>query len=268
MSADISETELREFADSPTLFSQKGPEDEHLLTDSYSLLVGPSIAIVDHLRLGPETLEQTVEEIRRAVAARGHPRLVWSVSDAATPPDLVDRLLQLGIASGGAVWNLAGMGLATAPQRVRGVHGRAAETLEEFAVANEIEHEVLGRSEERRAELRTTYAERFTSEHKTGNNVRFLAWVDGEPVAAGAAVAGTRGFLLIGGSTLPQARGRGAYRALVRARWDAAADRGTPALVTHANENSQPILDRLGFARLVSIRMLMDDIETRTSGEG
>jgi hypothetical protein len=133
MSAGISETELREFADSPTLFSQKGPEDEHLLTDSYSLLVGPNIAIVDHLRLSPDTLEQTVEEIRRAVVARGYRRLLWSVSDAATPPDLVDRLLQLGIGSSDAVWNLAGMGLATAPQQVQGVEGRAAETLEEFA---------------------------------------------------------------------------------------------------------------------------------------
>ena len=34
--------------------------------------------------------------------------------------------------------------------------------------------------------------------------------------------------------TLPDARGRGAYRALVRARWDDAVRRGTPALVVHA----------------------------------
>ena len=52
----------------------------------------------------------------------------------------------------------------------------AVETLEEFAIANEIEHEVIERSEERRAELRATYADRFINEHKTGNNIRFLAW--------------------------------------------------------------------------------------------
>ena len=44
------------------------------------------------------------------------------------------------------------------------------------------------------------------------------------------------------------ARGRGAYRALVRARWDAAVERGTPALTVMAGSMSAPILDRLGFA--------------------
>jgi predicted GNAT family N-acyltransferase len=47
--------------------------------------------------------------------------------------------------------------------------------------------------------------------------------------------------------TLPSARGRGAYRALIAARWDEAVARGTPALAVQAQETSRPILERCGF---------------------
>ena len=60
-------------------------------------------------------------------------------------------------------------------------------------------------------------------------------------------IAGPRGLYLAGGATLSGARGRGAYRALVRARWDYAVQRGTPALVVHAQETSRPILEGCGF---------------------
>ncbi len=63
---------------------------------------------------------------------------------------------------------------------------------------------------------------------------------------------------LFGGSTLPEARGRGAYRALVAARWQDAVDRGTPVLVTQASPLSRPILARLGFRELCEIRILLD----------
>ena len=64
---------------------------------------------------------------------------------------------------------------------------------------------------------------------------------------------------LFGGSTLPEARGRGAYRALVAARWEDAVARGTPALVTQASPMSRPILRQLGFRELCEIRILLDD---------
>ena len=49
------------------------------------------------------------------------------------------------------------------------------------------------------------------------------------------------------------------YRALVHARWLDAVERGTPALVTEAMpETSYPILTRLGFEQVCSIRRLED----------
>ncbi|HEY6054335.1 MAG TPA: hypothetical protein VIU86_10415, partial [Gaiellaceae bacterium] len=67
------------------------------------------------------------------------------------------------------------------------------------------------------------------------------------------------GASLIGGGVLPWARGRGAYRALVRARWEAASAQGTPALVVVAGAMSRPILERLGFEPVSRIEILLDD---------
>jgi ribosomal protein S18 acetylase RimI-like enzyme len=52
---------------------------------------------------------------------------------------------------------------------------------------------------------------------------------------------------LLGGSTLPQWRGRGIYRALVAARAQRAAARSVKYLHVDASDDSAPILRRLGF---------------------
>jgi GNAT superfamily N-acetyltransferase len=52
---------------------------------------------------------------------------------------------------------------------------------------------------------------------------------------------------LLGGSTLPQWRGRGIYRALVAARAQRAAARSVDYLQADASDDSAPILRRLGF---------------------
>jgi GNAT superfamily N-acetyltransferase len=114
-----------------------------------------------------------------------------------------------------------------------------------------------------REELEQTLAqaeERFSQQGELG--ATYLAWVDGEPVAQAYAAYTEHGLLLFGGATLPTARGRGAYRALVRARWEDAVARGTPALVTHAGAMSRPILARLGFEELAAIWILLDRFDT------
>jgi GNAT superfamily N-acetyltransferase len=81
----------------------------------------------------------------------------------------------------------------------------------------------------------------------------WIAYVDGEPVAYAGAIAGPHGLFLTGGVTLPEARGRGAYRALVRARWDEAVRLGTPALVVHTEEMSRRVLARIGFREVAGV---------------
>jgi hypothetical protein len=45
----------------------------------------------------------------------------------------------------------------------------------------------------------------------------------------------------------------------VRARWDVAVARGTPAIVVQAGQMSRSILERLGFRTICTIRLFGDD---------
>jgi GNAT superfamily N-acetyltransferase len=65
-------------------------------------------------------------------------------------------------------------------------------------------------------------------------------------------------MIMIGGAVHEQDRGRGIYRSLIAARWRTAIERGIPALVTAANHQSRPILERLGFDKLGAIEIHVD----------
>ena len=71
---------------------------------------------------------------------------------------------------------------------------------------------------------------------------------EGDP--DGGIPPGTEFAGLWGGGTLPEWRGRGIYRALVRYRAELAAQRGYRYLTVDASPDSRPILERLGFIRL------------------
>jgi GNAT superfamily N-acetyltransferase len=79
----------------------------------------------------------------------------------------------------------------------------------------------------------------------------FLAFIDGAPAATAGTVMFERSVYLLGGVTLPRARRRGAYRALVAARLEHARDRGIALATCHARAStSAPILEALGFERV------------------
>ena len=88
--------------------------------------------------------------------------------------------------------------------------------------------------------------------------VVYLAYLDGSPIARATGSFSEHGVTLFGGATLPEARGRGAYRALVHARWHDAVERGTRLAVTDAGSQSRPILASLGFREVCTIRALID----------
>ena len=131
------------------------------------------------------------------------------------------------------------------PPSAPGIDVRRIETFEDFLVGLEL---VLsdGWSEEHRARQRAE-AEETYFRRRSRPGGEWLAYVDGAPAAWGSGVVCTLGMFLAGADTLPAYRGRGCYRALLRARWDDAVARGAPALVVHAGEMSRPILERCGF---------------------
>ena len=134
------------------------------------------------------------------------------------------------------------------------VLARPVASVDDLVIARRIQHEAFGGNVD---EVEFGQAELdFAAEGVTGST--FLAFLDDVPVAAGYASYTPLGLLLFGGATLPAARGRGAYRALVAARLQEAVRLGTPVLVTHAGRMSRPILDRLGFTPVARIDRLID----------
>ena len=251
---------IRLLAENANGFVPLGPGEDRHETDRYILWFGrsddASSTVAQRFRLDPDEVESTVEEIRGLVRERGRRACSWEVADSATPPDLVERLERFGIVPFPEEPIAIGMVLTDEPPRPpAGVEARPVESFEEYIKAHEIAFEVFGMpEEERRAAL-----ERAKAVYGESPSEGYLAFVDGEPVGMATARFTDAAAVLYAGSVLPHARGRGAYRALVRARWDDAVARGTPALVTHAGAMSRPILARLGFRELATIRILLDE---------
>lgn len=246
------------------MFTQLQPGWERFENERYVLNLGKwqGLTFVQRLRLAEDEVEETVEEIRGLVAERNHYSTVWWVDDRATPSDLTEHLVALGLRPAEEP-RLEPHGTALAllaePPAVEGVTAREVQTLEEWCEAAEVGNEVFEVPAADREAQRRTAEKRFQEQRETGSGARFLAWVDGRPAASATVVWAPLGGLCLGGATYEWARGRGAYRALVRARWDAAVARGTPALVVNAGRMSRPILERLGFVPVAELDVLIGD---------
>jgi GNAT superfamily N-acetyltransferase len=243
---------ILELAENANSYTPLGPTDEREFNDRYVLWMGrgdePGWNVAQRFRLRADEVEAVREEIHARLRAKGRTGCTWEVGTHATPPDLVERLLALGLVDDEPTPLAVGMVLTAEPTHgTPGVEVRRAETDEEHLAAAQIAAVAFGSPMPTEA-----------SRERDPNNVVYLAYVDGEPVARGSASFSEHGVTLFGGSTLPEARGRGAYRALVAARWEDAVARGTPVLVTQASPMSRPILAQLGFREVCEIRILLD----------
>ncbi len=252
---------IRELAENPNVHQVQPPgyELHRDPADRFAIYLAPGTvpeaATVQRVRLVADTVEPVLAEIRAFLHARGRAGAEWELGESCTPADLVARLLALGLTWIEEEPVSIGMVLRGTPlwEPPPGVTARQVTSLAELVAGREIQCQAFGDSrsidpDQARRDLET--------EGITG--ATFLAWVDGEPAAAAYAAYTSLGVILFGGATLPEARGRGAYRALVAARAVEAAKRGTPTLVTHAGQMSRPILERLGFEPVARIDRLMD----------
>lgn len=223
--------------------------------DGYQVgyMAGSSFALVSVRRFPEDGLEDRVLEIRQLLAAEGFDRAAWMVGEASEPAGLTGRLKGLGLVSWARETEGFGpryrsMMLTEAPAPMpEGVVARRVESFEEFVAARQVAHGAFEVSEQDRELSERKNAVQWEWHERLPDFKSFVAFVDGEIVGSANVIFGAHAAFLIGGSVREDARGRGAYRALVRARWDAAADRGTPALTVAAGSMSGPILDRLGF---------------------
>jgi hypothetical protein len=256
-------------AEDADAYQELPPSVERQARDDVVLVHAPSgdawSNLATRVRFTSDLISARVEAVRVWFLSRAMDEFRWLIGPSATPAGIVDSLIELGARRDEAEPELTAMVLDREPPAVQGVLIREVRSMADFADMERIRREVFGESVKISDD---ELAAGWAAHSSIAGPSAFLAHLDGRPVAYGVMRRTDPGpFLLAGGVTLPQARGRGAYRALVRARWDVAKALRSPALVTQAQATSRPILERLGFRAAGTIAVLVDRRDV-TIGEG
>jgi hypothetical protein len=255
----------QQLAEDALAFLVPRPGEVVLETEEYCLRHMPSphplAGCAARLRLGRD-VDEAVAAVRAWFADRGREKFLWLLGPSTTPSGLEARLTAIGARPDAEdpVW--AGMVLSEAPPRAAGIDVRKVNELDEALRCVEITAADLSEAARKSAVayLRASWPDRNPEVREM-----FAAYIDGRLVACATAAYLDRAVYLSGGATHASARGRGAYRALVRARWDEAVRRGTPMLVVQAGKMSKPILERIGFRQVCEIQVLTDSARAEAS---
>jgi hypothetical protein len=250
---------LREYAQNPDRYTWISSDVDRFMDERVCVIQGNTWAGVSGVRVREEDVEGLLAEVRERVSPEK--ALVWWLDADTQPSDLHERLVALGLREprdrGTLLHALACV--HEPPPGSADVDVRRVETFEEHVTATELMWDAFATRADRRASQQKHLRAEFEASRDAGVPVTFLAYLDGRPAGLGRSIYSDRGVFLIAGSVLEWARGRGVYRSLVRARWDDAVARGTPALVTEAlPDTSYPILKRIGFVEVGTIRRLED----------
>ena len=205
--------------------------------------------VAQRFRLAADELDEVREEIHAHLRAKGRTACTWEIGTHATPDDLVDRLLALGLVDDEPTPLAVGMVLTEPPAHRRPASRSAArppapntsrlQRIAAIAFGGPVPTEMPPEPE------------------PDPDNVVYLAYVDGEPVARGSASFSEHAWR---SSAVDAARGSRARR-LSRAR---RRPLGGRRRARHADARhpgvpmSRPILGQLGFRELCEIRILLD----------
>ena len=202
-------------------------------------------------------LDALIERSRTWFAERGRSTSLWMVGSSATPADVAQRLLAAGAIEEST---MTAMVLdREPPPGPSDIDVRRVTTADAYRRSMEIVADAFGFDDQTRTAFVGGAEAAWRFWQTEPGRGYLLAHIDGIAVAeAGLAATIPGPVVLSGGATLPAWRGRGAYRALVRWRWDEAVRRGTPVLVVQASDDSRPILERLGFRAVGPVRTLID----------
>lgn len=203
---------------------------------------GTTYASVEMIRLTEEDLDTAIADVDAFLQETDTKIASWWLTERSTPDE--DAFLRAGLTRSEDDYLHAAMVLTTEPPAGE-IEAREVTTLDEY-----VEARMLGRT------VFNAPLEDFVAEFEGPHDPLFAAWLDGRIASVGRSTYTTVGAYLTGGATAEWARGRGAYRAVVRARWDAAVAHGTPVLGVGAGPMSRPILERLGFEHLLEYRRL------------
>jgi hypothetical protein len=252
--------ELREYAETPDRFAPitEGSSVTRYDDGRVCFIQGEEWGSVSSVSIEPDEVEPLVHEVRRLARSRNY---VWWIGPSSRPADLADRLQGLGFTEPrDRVGLLHAVALTDEPRaNPAEISVTRIATFDDWVESREVQWEAFDTPRDRREAARARLREDFEESIAMQVPVAFLARLDGRPAGTAMAVPSARGVYLIAGAVARWARGRGLYRALVRARWDFAVACGTPALVTQADPaTSYPILKRVGFEDVCTIRRLED----------
>ncbi|GAA3805944.1 GNAT family N-acetyltransferase [Nocardioides panacisoli] len=209
-----------------------------------------------------EVLDEVIDRCRAAVGTAAPQLLAWVRLDA--PEGLAEALVERGGVLDETLDVLARpLGELPGLDLRVDVEVRWAADFDTFVDAVHLNSDVFGGSKPDRAGLEPVWPEELTK-LRTGGGGAVVAYLDGRPVGtAGLTVAGPDARLW-GGGVLPDARGRGVYRALLAARLAYAVERRCElAIVKGRVETSAPILRRAGFSAYGQERSYLLDLSTR-----
>jgi GNAT superfamily N-acetyltransferase len=195
---------------------------------------------------GPE-LDELIVRQRDFYAARGE-GVEWKHHDHDLPADLPARLLAAGFVPEPPETVVIGLAapLAAEAPPVEGVRLREVTARADLDRIAAMESVVWSRDSSYQADA----LEREITADPNGTAIVVVESAPGDVVVSAGwvrFVAGTAFATLWGGSTLPDWRGRGIYKALVRYRARLAVERGYSYLQVDASNDSRPILERTGF---------------------
>ena len=123
---------LREIAEYPNSFGPLAPGDERIDTGRFTLCIGRGKTwnTVQRQRLRADEVDDAIEEARSLLRERGRDSTQWEVGSSATPPDLVDRLLDRGLVRDKEPYAVALVRTNEPPPAPRELQARAVETFD------------------------------------------------------------------------------------------------------------------------------------------
>ncbi|MBP2326762.1 GNAT superfamily N-acetyltransferase [Kibdelosporangium banguiense] len=237
-------------------------ETTNLPPGAYAEPDGPIVRVVGQHRrgfvsgprdLGIEgaDLDALIARQRDFFAARGE-AVEWKTRGHDLPADLPERLTAAGFVAEQRETVLIGSAVQLSALDLSLPDGVTIREVTEDAGM----HRIAGMACEVWGDDRSWLAHDLIDRVRTsgGQTVVVAAEADGRTVSAARLEIepGTEFAGLWGGSTLPEWRGQGIYRALIAYRARIAADRAIRYLQVDATEDSRPILQRLGFTAVTT----------------
>jgi hypothetical protein len=218
----------------------------------------PYFANVSAVRVRDGTLDALLNAAVDWFTTQGRSDCTWFLGPSTTPSTAVELLLARGSARSERA---TAMWLDAEPARTSAVQVQTVNSPETLLVYREmtaLAGGIVRLTDDAKAVITASNPRAWTDLiAMEGRRLNYLALIDDQPVAAAGLLLTDRGVaVMAGGATLPQARGRGCYRALVRARWDDAVAAGSPNLVVQASDQSGPILAAMGFRGVAELTIV------------